>query len=124
MTQGVTGTYAINGTDLSLQPSTGQWLGRDILGTDGNGRAIYPNIRSFEMSWDVMPIVDLHQITDLQEASDTSPLVVDLPRWATGINDYQFRSYSGTYAEEPVVGQYFEQHVMEVKLVIRNIRTN
>jgi hypothetical protein len=119
---GTSGSYAINGVELSLQPSTANWVGRDKLGTDGNNRPIYPSIRSFELKWELMPVSDLKQLIDAQLSSVTGSLVVDLPKW--GDANYTFHSYSGTYVEEPQVGEYFVEHATNVLLLINNVRTN
>jgi hypothetical protein len=119
---GTTGSFAINGTRISLQPSTHKWSGRSELGVDGNNRPLYPAIREFEMSWDLMPVSDLAQLINAQLASVTGTLVMDLPQWGSSI--YTFYSYSGTVAREPQVGQYFSEHVESVIWVVGNIRTN
>lgn len=120
--QGTTGTYAINGTNFSLPPSKGKWMQRDSLGLDGNNRPIYPSIREYEMTWELMPISDLKQIIDASLMSVTGTVVADLPKW--GDTDFTFYSYSGTVFREPEVGEYFVDHVTDVRLMIGNIRTN
>jgi hypothetical protein len=123
MTQGVTGTYAINGTDFPLQPSYGRWETRGVVGVDGNGRTIYPKVRSFEIGWDLVPIDNLDDIIGAQISSVTGSVIVDLPRW-NAPNNYTFRSYTGTYIDDIEVGQYFEKHVTDVRMYIKNIRTD
>jgi hypothetical protein len=119
---GTSGSYAINGVELSLQPSTANWVGRDKLGTDGNNRPIYPSIHSFEMKWELMPVSDLSRLINAQLSSVTGSLVVDLPKW--GDANYTFYSYSGTYVDEPEVGEYFVEHITNVRFLINNVRTN
>jgi hypothetical protein len=118
---GTSGSYAINGVELSLQPSTANWVGRDKLGTDGNNRPIYPSIHSFEMKWELMPVSDLSRLINAQLSSVTGSLVVDLPKW--GDANYTFYSYSGTYVDEPEVGEYFVEHVTNVRFLISGIKT-
>ncbi len=120
--QGTSGTFAVNGTELQLQPSSYQWMGRVQVGTDGNNRAIYPAIREFELAWDLISHVDLAQIINVQLACVTGTVVFDLPKWGDLV--YQFYSYSGTSVREPQVGSYFVDHVTDVKLLIANIKTN
>ena len=120
--QGTSGSFAINGVVLSLQPSVHRWTGRDILGTDGNGRPLYPALREYEMVFDLVPTSDLVQLVNAQLSSVTGTLVMDLPKW--GDSTYTFYSYSGTVAREPEVGEYFIDHVKSVKWLISNIRTN
>ena len=43
--------YKVNGTEITIQPTTGRWLQRYTLGRTGAGNAIYPQIREFEMRW-------------------------------------------------------------------------
>lgn len=120
--QGTTGSYAVNGTTLTLQPSKARWMQRDSIGTDGNNRPIYPAIREYELSWDLIPTSDLKQIIDASLMSVTGTLVMDLPKW--GDTAYTFYSYSGTVMREPEVGEWFVDHVTDVRVIIANIRTN
>lgn len=121
--QGYSGTYALNGTNLSLPPSEGTWGGREIIGMDGNGRPIYPSIREFTMTWNLISVSDLKSIIDAQlSVANTGSSVVDLPKW--GDVGYLFYSYSGAYVNEPKVGKYFAEHIESVTLVVSNIRTN
>lgn len=119
---GTTGSYAMNGTRLSLQPTYGNWQTRQELGRDGNNRPLYPAIREFEMGWDLMPTSDLKQIIDAQLTTTTGTVVFDLPKWGDTL--YTYYSYSGTIVNEVTVGQYFAEHVQNVRLIVSNIRTN
>lgn len=119
---GVTGTYAINGVDLSLQPTTGRWTPREVLEVSGEGRPIYPTVREFEIKWGLMSMNDFNQIQasfNLVQSSGTC--VVDLPQYAT--TPYQFFSYSGCTLREPQVAEYFNTWVSNVVLVVMAIRT-
>lgn len=123
MTQGFSGSYGINGTVLSLQPSQGQWSDKEPLGRDGSGRPIYPAFAEFTLQWGLMGIADLKQINDAYLAvSNTGTAVVDLPKW--GDSDYRFYSYSGTVLSRPSVGGYFAEYVEDVSLVISSIRVD
>lgn len=118
--QGYSGSYAINGLKL-LQPTNHQWVEFDILGIDGNGRPVYPQIGEYQLEWGLMPTSDLKTLIDFANFSlTTGTCVVDLPKW--GDNDYLFYSYSGTYISRPTVGSYFAEHVENVRLIVRNIR--
>lgn len=122
MTQGASGTYALNGTSLLLQPSTGRWVQRDSFGIDGAGHPIYPAVRDFELSWDLISIDDLQQINNAYNAvGNTGTVVVDLPRY--GDVQYNFFSYSGCTLQEPTYDVYFERYVQNVKLLVMNVRT-
>ena len=123
MTTGYSGTFAFNGINLQLPPTEGEWDARDILGYDGNGRPIYPSVRSFTMKWVLISSADLQQLINAQRSvANTGTVVVDLPKW--GASDYLFDSYTGCFVQEPEVSPYFAQHTTDVSLVISNIRTD
>ena len=120
--QGTSGSYAINGTALTLQPSFANWVARAEVGVDGFNRPVYPAIREYEIGWELISTTDLKQIIDAGlSVSNTGTLVWDLPKW--GDADYTYYSYSGTIMREPEVGNYFVGYVMDVRIVIGNVRT-
>lgn len=120
---GASGTYATNGTDWTLQPTTGHWVERNQYGIDGSGHPIYSNFRNFEATWELISTSDAKQIIDFYNTvSSTGSVVSCLPEW--GNTNYEFRNYSGTTLQEPVVGEYFQGYIQSVKLLIINIRTN
>lgn len=122
MTQGYTGSFALNGSNLTLQPSTFGWENRDVLGTDGNGKPIYSALGSFQMYWGLMSTSELRQLILISDSvSATGTVVADLPEW--GNADYYFKSYSGAVMQRPQVGEYFNTFVTDVRLVISNLRT-
>jgi hypothetical protein len=115
-------TYKINGTDFLLAPESGEWLPREYLGTDGNGRHIYAPTRRFEVQWGFLTPAQFKQMQDFFEAIPvTGSLVVDLPEYNAAT--YQFNSYTGCYLREPVAQEYFQEHISRVTLTITNIRT-
>jgi hypothetical protein len=121
--QGVTGSFAVNGVKLQLQPSASGWVTQEQVGVDGNFRPIYPAIRQYKMTWDVMSHAELKQLIDIQLACVTGSVVVDLPKW--GDATYTFYSYSGTFVNEPEIGgEYFAEHITDVSLLFQRIRTN
>lgn len=120
---GASGTYAINNTDLALQPTEGRWLPREQYGVDGGGHPIYSAVRSFELSWQLISQSDFQQIVNFyDQVSNTGTCSVDLPRW--GDTQYIFTTYSGCTLSEPQVSSYFNEHTMDAKLLILNIRTS
>lgn len=122
MTPGFTGSFALNGTNLTLQPSTFGWENRDSLGIDGNGRPIYSSLGSFQMYWGLMSTSELAQLVGIFDTvSTTGSVVADLPEW--GNSGYYFYPYSGVVMQRPQVGDYFNSYVTDVRLVITNIRT-
>lgn len=117
-----TGTYAANGTDLILQPETGQWLERELLGMDGNGRPIYTATRKFELKWGVVAPSEYNQLQNFfASIGATGSLVMDLPKY--GSATWEFESYTGCYVTEPQAGTFFQQHYTNVTVVVTNIRT-
>lgn len=116
-----TGTYQINNTDITIQPTSGQWKSRDVLGIDGNGHPVYPPYYEFEMRWQ---LVDMNQVNQLQgffnAIGRTGTASVNLPRY--GYSDYIFRTYSGTVLQEPSYGVFFNEHQTDVTLLITKIR--
>lgn len=122
MTTGLSGSYAIQGTDLTLQPTTGRWQSKDALGLDGAGHPIYPAFKNFEASFQLMSISDFNQLyTFFLSVSNTGTVAVDLPQFSAA--DYRFNRYSGCILHEPSVGEYFNEYVTDVRLLITNIRT-
>ena len=122
MTQGITGSYAINGTEFTIQPTSGRWMPKDPLGVDGNGHFVYPPYREYEINWGLMNTADLHQLQDFFDAiGNTGTAIVDLPKYADA--SYTFRSYIGCVLQEPSFGIYFTEHLTDVTLLITKIRT-
>lgn len=123
MTIGLSGSYAFNGTNLTLQPTEGQWHERPAFGIDGAGHPIYGSVRDFELSWGLMPVSDLQQLYNTYNAvQNTGTCSVDLPQY--GASQFIFATYSGTTLQEPTVGAYFQEHVTDVRLLILQVRTN
>ena len=122
MTAGASGTYAVNGTDITLPPTSGRWMPRESLGIDGNGRAIYPGVREFELRWQLISPSDYNQLqTFFSSIGNTGTVVVDLPQY--GAASYLFYSYTGCVLREPETGQYFTENQLSAFLLVTNIRT-
>lgn len=122
MTIGASGTYAVQGTDFTLQPTQGRWVDRDNLGFDGGGHPIYPAIRSFELSWQLVSASDLSQIIGFyNQVQNTGTVAVDLPKWNG--SPYQFERYSGCTLGEPSVQNFFNEHTQEVRLLVYGVAT-
>lgn len=120
--QGTSGSYAINGTELQLPPTTGKWSDRNSLGIDGNAHPIYSAVRQFVLSWGLMSPSEVQQINNFYlSAGNTGTVVVDLPKW--GNSTYSFYSYSGCTLNEPEVGEYFCGYITDVTLVVNKVRT-
>ncbi len=122
MTQGYSGSYAINGIDLTLQPSEGKWTERNILNFDGFGHPIYPGVSEFEMRFVLSSPSDFSQLTNFfNSAGSTGTFAVDLPQF--GASGYLFFRYSGCVLQEPYFEAYFSENHQEVVMRISNIRT-
>lgn len=117
---GLSGTYAINATDIC--PEEARWNDRNVLGVDGNGHPIYPSTREFEFSWGFMSMADYSIIQSARNLVDsTGTVTVDLPDLSA--SDFRFTRYSGTIIHEPTVGAFFTDHLSDVRLLITKIRT-
>lgn len=122
MTQGITGTYAINGTEITIQPTGGQWLPRTPIGIDGNGHFVYPPYREFEMTWGLLDPSQANQLqTFFTSIGNTGSAIVDLPKYADA--NYTFFSYTGCVLQEPEFGMYFFEHHQDIILRVTKIRT-
>lgn len=118
----MSGSYKINGVEILLQPTTGRWIPRQTLGIDGNGRAIYPALRQFELNWQLGSQADFDDLlTYFESLTVTGSLVVDLPKWDNSV--YVFESYTGCLIREPEAGPYFTQNKLAIRMLITNIRT-
>ena len=115
-------TYAINGVDFLLQPTSGGWRARQALGRDGVGHSIYPGVREYELNWQLSFPSGTSQLQDFFESVYiTGTAVVDLPRY--NYPTYEFYSYSGCVVNEPTFETYFAENQTSVSLLISNIRT-
>lgn len=113
--------YSINGTDWTLQPTTGKWLPRALVGLDGNGRAIYEPLRSFEVTWQLSSPSEFDQIlTWFDGIGSTGSYVVGLPQWSA--TTYAFYNYTGCFLQEPEMGAYFNQNLLQARMLITHIR--
>lgn len=123
MTQGYSGSFAVNGTNLILPPTTSGWGARSELGIDGGGHPIYPAVREYEMTWGLAHPNDVKQLLDAYAiCASTGTVVFDLPQWSA--DGYIFYSYSGCTMREPKVGDYFNEYIEDVKVNILMVRTN
>lgn len=121
MTVGASGTYAINGTELTLQPTDGRWIPQIVLGTTGDGHPMYSAIHEFAIHWVLINQTNLNQVQILRDAVNiTGTVSIDLPAYRGA--DYVFQTYSGCTLYEPDRGQYFVEHTTEFTLIVGNIR--
>lgn len=123
MTLGLSGSYAFDNVNLTLQPTSGKWLERTQYGIDGGGHPVYPSVRSFELRWELISTSDAQQIIGIYDAvSNTGTVTVCLPRW--GDIEFSFYNYSGCTLREPESGEYFQGWIQDFRLLVLNVRTN
>lgn len=116
----MSGTYKINGVELSRQVTEGRWIPRDVIGINGVGIPSYPSSRQFEMRFNIESQADLYQIQNLFDGLGiTGTCVVDLPTF--GSQSYGFTSYSGCVIYEPERNVYFTEHTTDVVWLISRI---
>lgn len=112
--------YKIDGISI-LAPTSGQWVPRRTIEITGEGRPIYPEVREFRLQWQLMPIDKFDEIYGAWETVQaTGSNVVELPDILA--SSYVFREFSGCFVQEPSVGDYFQEHVRNVVLVVTNIQ--
>lgn len=119
---GLSGSYALNGVNLSLQPSSGQWKERTNYGVDGGGHIIYSSVHEFEMVFDLESMSDFNQILSVYDSvSSSGTVVIDLPMFHA--SDDRFYSYSGCNLREPYMNSsFFMGYPQSVTLTVLNIR--
>lgn len=115
-------TYRINGTAISPQPTSGQWLDRQELGVDGNAHYIYPLYREFEMRWEFTPSSNIGALqTFFNSVGTTGTCVVELPKY--GNPTWAFYAYTGCVLREPTWGEYFQERAASASMLVIKIRT-
>jgi hypothetical protein len=115
-------TYKIQGVELLIQPTSGNWLARNAVGMDALGHSIYPPYRQFQMQWDLMSPTGTQQLQNyFSLVNNTGTANVDLPQYGAG--DYQFRTYSGCILQEPEWNVYFSEYITRVTMLVTRIRT-
>lgn len=119
---GLSGTYAINGTDLTMQPTEHNWVDRDSIGISGDGHTIYSSAREYRLVFNLQSASDMNQLVAFfNTVSTTGTIVACLPQWNSPL--FTFANYSGCVLREPTFSNYFNEYAEQVTLVIGNIRT-
>ena len=114
-------TIKINGTELSLQPSSHGWIPKALLGTGGAGHGFYAPVQEYELSWEIVGASDLNQLVGFfNSIGVTGTAVVELPQY--GASTYTFYAYSGCIVNNLEVSPYFEEHTTNCRLVVSNVR--
>jgi hypothetical protein len=114
--------YKINGVEFPIQPTSGRWTPKQIFGITGDGHAMYPGVREFEMRWGLLDATGTNQLQNFFNAvSVTGTVVVELPKYASP--GWIFYAYSGVLIREPEFGPYFNTYTQEVTLTVSQIKT-
>ena len=120
MATGYTGSYAVNGTELSIQPTSGRWIPQNLVGVNGNGVPIYPRVREFELRWNLGDPALANSLRNYFSALQfTGTVAIDLPQYAA--SDYLFYRYSGCTLYQPERGAYFAEHITDLVMIVGNI---
>ena len=115
-------SYVIGGVTFDLQPSSGGWVVREVLGIDGNAHPIYSSVREYQIEWGISDMSQFNEfLLAFENVHITGSAVVELPRWDGTV--YEFREYSGCVVQEPEFDRYFAEHPTSIRLLITNIRT-
>lgn len=118
----MSGTYRINGTELTIQPTSGRWIPLSPIGITGDGHPVYPSVRTFELRWNLTDQESVDQLRVFFELTRTTgTVVVDLPKFTGTI--YDFYAYSGCVLYEPERGAYFVEHTTDFVMMVGNIVT-
>ena len=121
--EGLSGTFAFNGTDLNQYPTTHKWVERNNYGVDGGGHPVYPSVRGYEMTWNLISTNNAKQIIDFYNlVGNTGTVTSCLPIW--GDTEYKFKNFSGTTLEEPQMQGYFMGFIEELRLLVLTVNTN
>ena len=123
----ITGTVlnllGLNGTVFSHQPTDHHWTDREMIGVDGNGVAVYPAVREYELKFD---FVDTDEWNSMYQPfisqGVTGTVIATLPKWNT--TPYQFYNYSGCVNRELTYENWFQNYYVNVKMLIVRILTS
>jgi len=122
MSEGLSGTFAFNGTNINQYPTSHRWVERTQYGIDGGAHPVYAQNRSYEMTWNFISTTDAKQIIDFYNlVGNTGTVTTCLPIW--GDAEYKFKNFSGTTLEEPQMQGYFMGFIEELRLLVLNVNT-
>jgi len=106
--------------NLLPSPSEHKWIIPDVKGDNGNGQKQYTPYFSYEISWNRMSQNEFSFLYNIWLGHyNSGTAVVKLPSYFS--NSYLFTYYSGVVIDQPVVGGYDENYVVNIKLTIRKI---
>lgn len=112
-------TFKINNVTLP-SPSNHHWILPNSKGINGNGVAIYEPYYSYELLWNYLSQSDYNTIFQTWLGTyNSGTSVINVPQINT--SNYQFHEYSGVVVDIPTVGDYNENYLGNVKIMIRKI---
>lgn len=113
---------SLNGYVFTHQPTDHHWMPKEPTGIDGNGIAVYPAYREYELKFDFL---DTDEWTNTYQAFQaqgvTGSLVAVLPKW--NATPYQWYSYSGVQIREMEYDGWFQNYYQNVRLLIVKVLT-
>jgi len=113
---------AINGYVYEHQPTDHHWIARDPVGIDGNGVAVYPAYRQYEIKFDFLDTDEWNNTyQSFLQQGVTGTLTAVLPKW--NATPYQWYTYSGVQIREMEYGGWFQNYYQDVRLLIVKILT-
>lgn len=113
-------SFAINGTQILVDPLRHHWVRNNELDRDGTNRPIYAGIRAYELFWPVMTPAQFDAWIDNYVATSTTGTVsVTIPEYSSAT--YSFKTYTGVTVDHPEYDDYFEGHFTNVRVLLNNL---
>lgn len=113
---------AINGYVFEHQPTDHHWVEREPIGIDGNGVAVYPAVREYELKFDFLDTDEWTNTYNVFLAQNvTGTIVATLPKWNS--TPYQWYAYSGCIIREMSYDNWFQNYYSNCRLLIVRIST-
>lgn len=120
-----TNAFTINGVAFTRQPTNHRWRNQDTLGISGDGHAMYPAYREYELEFDFSTQAEFYDFnTYWQSVGQTGTVVVELPEHPTTASTYGFREYSGVVVNQPEYQSFFENYYGSGRILLTRIRTS
>ena len=116
-----TGSYAINGQALPLEPTEGSWISQRSLGRSGAGFDVLAPVFSFEIKWGLMKKSEFNDLMQIVYSVSGAVVPVAIPDFDS--DTYEFYAYTGCVVNKPTVSRYFTENVTGVTLMITSIAT-
>lgn len=116
----VTVAFKINNVSIAA-PKKSKWIIPEDKGMNGIGQKQYTAFYSYELNWDGLTQAEFQNIFQLWQGHyGSGTATADLPQF--NATSYGFITYTGVLLDQPIVGEYNENYLNDVKLIIRRIR--